>query len=254
MKQLRTAEKEGTTPPPLLEVGWDAAWKWGKKMKQLSNSAHTQGVVNEATAGMCEKLDSFIDGEGGDDTFMFDSADGLGAAADVGTLTTHTPAATNGPQQFESPTTPAADAAMGRVSTSPTAQSDVLDPRMRALLEEEKPPAKKRKTTGPDPELQRRIQVAAQNMQRLNLTRDTKTKDHSGQLCNVCGKLWTYSRGDGIKHKRLVYPDGRRFGFCPLADEQDIFIEHGEEQKRIRNEKNAGKNRKWRARKKNSKG
>ena len=220
MKQLRTAQKEGTIPPPLFEVGWDAAFKWGRKMRELSNSAHAQGVVNEATAGICGKLDSFIDGEGGDDTFMFDNADGLGAAANMGTLTTHTPAAINGPQQFESPTTPAADAAMGRVSTYRAAEADTLDPRMRALLEEEKPPAKKRKTKGvPDPEKQRRIQVAGQKMRRLNLTRDTKTEDRRGQLCDVCGKFWTYARGDGIKHKKLVYPDGRQFRFCPLADE-----------------------------------
>ena len=88
----------------------------------------------------------------------------------------------------------------------------------------------------------------------LNLTRDTKTKDHNGQLCDVCGKFWTYARGDGIKHKKLVYPDGRQFRFCPLADEQDIYIEHGEEQRRIEKENRAGRNRKWRASKKSSKG
>ena len=51
-----------------------------------------------------------------------------------------------------------------------------------------------------------------------------------------------------------MYPGGRQFRFCPLADEQDIYIEHGEEQKRIKKAKNVDKLRKWRASKKSSKG
>lgn len=203
----------GEPPPPLYPVGFTEARNWAKEMKELSKSAHSQGIVNATTAQMRANLDSFMAAT--DDTrdaAIFNEG-GIGAAVDMSTLATHVATASYGRQQFVRPTSAEVDAAFRGGRAPPKKKSSKQ---------------KRRKRQPTDPALQKRINIAAANMKRLGVSRDKKSEEKSKMyLCNVCGKYWDFKLNE-VPHYQMV-PGGKgskQFRFCPLADDQTILLEY----------------------------
>ena len=219
MAELSKAKDENRPPPPLYFVKFRDAKQWAMKMKQLSNSAHASGVVNEATSELCANLDTLLSNVSDDNDAIFGNDDGIGAAMNVQNLNTHVAAASSvGPQLFNLPTSAEVNAVLGK-------GTDAADSEIVKLLQKEKPRPKQSKVK---PQLQARIDKATENMDRLGIVRDAPSNSNSKKRkCTVCGKAWLFELNN-IPH-RIMMTEGegtKQFRFCPLADDHNLLKEY----------------------------
>ena len=83
-------------------------------MKSMLKAAHCSGVVNEESTEISTILDKEMQNDNASDDEAIFADGGVGAAPQIKTMATNVKGATLGPQLFELPTTPQANAAMGR--------------------------------------------------------------------------------------------------------------------------------------------
>ena len=202
----------------MYRVNFTQARKWAISMKSLSKAAHCSGVVNEETAEISAILDEEMRNDNASDDEAIFADGGVGAAPQIKNMETNVKGATLGPQLFEPPTTPQANAAMGRG----------LDPELVELLG-----GKNKKEA--DPELQARQKKAAENMRVLNIEPD-QAPANGARRCVVCSKLWSFKLEGTIPHQVIgrTKTGTKSNRFCPLADDHDILKNYLLEKKRKR--------------------
>ena len=252
--ELRKAKDEKSTPPPLYPVTFREAKRWATLMKELSDLAHSHGVVNDTSAQICANWDSFIDNiDANANAAVFDG--GIGASIQVGTLNTHIAEVSEGTQTFESPTSDQIDTVMRRGDDA----GDDLE-LLRLLAEEDKPPGAKKRRSAPatDPETLRRINAAAEKMRECNIQRDPvlskrnnpeTNEEEGGKRCGVCQKYLSFNWRK-VPHRMMKNDDGSQFRFCPLADDHSILKEFLIRNEAKKSERGRDKKRRSRAKKK----
>ena len=208
-------------------------------MKELSQLPQSQGVCNAATADMRDNLDEFLSKSSDDNMVVFESADGIGKAREIGTLQTRAASATTGRQTFDRTTCTVAapyddmhdESAADRSRPLGEQAIDLIDPELIALLGLQ--PTKSKQGKREDDEMKARKSRAARKMEREGISPDPVTEKKS--RCAVCNKLWTFKYRDLVPHSYVGSAGAKGSTlFCPLADDHSILKDHlaAQEEKR----------------------